>query len=75
VGREVDVLSKVERRKKRQKLRGEMVSTVIKMGVKVTCDDEFVRCGIASMERNELKTSINTEYVLEKVDKDEGRRC
>jgi len=39
MGREVSLLSKVERRK-RQKLRGEIVSRIIKMD-----DDEFVRGG------------------------------
>ena len=36
---------KVERREKGQKLRGEVVSRIIKMDVKVAGDDKFVRCG------------------------------
>jgi len=41
----VDVLTKIERREKRQKLRGESVCRIIEMNVEVAGDDEFMRCG------------------------------
>jgi len=44
VGREVDVLSEVERREKSENLRRESVCRIIEMNVKVADDDEFVRC-------------------------------
>jgi len=51
VGRKVDMLSKVKRGEKREKLRSEVISRIIKMYVKVASNDEFVRCG--SSEREE----------------------
>ena len=51
VGRKVNMLSKVKGGQKRQKLRGEVISRIIKMYVKVASNDEFVRCG--SSEREE----------------------
>ena len=48
-GRKGDVLSEVERREKRQNLRGEMVSKIAQMNVKVA-GEEFVRCGSRSQE-------------------------
>ena len=51
VGRKVNVLSKVEGGKKREKLRGEVVRRTIEMNVKVASDDEFMRGG--SSEREE----------------------
>jgi len=39
------MLSKVKGGQKRQKLRGEVISRIIKMYVKVASNDEFVRCG------------------------------
>ena len=51
VGRKVNVLSKVKGGEKREKLRGEVISRIIKMYVKVASNDEFVRCG--SSEREE----------------------
>jgi len=51
MGREVDTLSEVDRRQKRQKLRGKMVSRIIKMDVKVASYNEFVTCG--SSDRKE----------------------
>ena len=44
-GREVNVLSEVEIRQKRQKLRGKVISRIIKVDVEITGDNEFVRCG------------------------------
>ena len=43
-GRKGDVLSEVERREKRQNLRGKMVSNIAQINVKVA-GEEFVRCG------------------------------
>jgi len=43
--REVDMLTKIERREKRQKLTGDSVCRIIKKKVEVAGDDEFVRCG------------------------------
>ena len=51
VGWKVNMLSKVEGGEKREKLRGEVISRIIKMYVKVASNDEFVRCG--SSEREE----------------------
>jgi len=38
----VNVLTKIERRKKRQKLRGESVCRIIEMNVEVTGDHKFM---------------------------------
>jgi len=51
VGRKVNMLSKVKGGEKRKKLRGEAISRIIKMYVKVASNHEFVRCG--SCERKE----------------------
>ena len=51
VRRKVNMLSKGKGGDKRQKLRGEVISRIIKMNVKVASNDEFVRCG--SSEREE----------------------
>ena len=51
VGRKVNILSKVKGGEKIEKLRGEVISRIIKMNVKVASNDEFVRCG--SSEREE----------------------
>ena len=45
VRREVNVLTMIERRKKRQKLRGESVCRIIEMNVEVTGDDKFMGSG------------------------------
>jgi len=42
VRREVDMLTKIERREERQKLRVESVCRIIEMNVKVTGDDKFM---------------------------------
>jgi len=49
--REVDILTEIERREKRQKLRGESVCRIIEMNVKVAGDDEFMRCGCSGGEK------------------------
>jgi len=51
VGRKVNMLSKVEGRKEREELRGEVVCRIIEMNVKVAIDDEFMSGG--SSEREE----------------------
>jgi len=43
VGRKVNMLSKVEGGKKREKLRGEVIGRIIEMNVEVASDDEFMR--------------------------------
>ena len=45
------MLSKVEGREKREKLRGEVDRTIVEVNVKVASDDEFMRGG--SSEREE----------------------
>jgi len=42
VRREVNMLTEIERREKRQKLSGKSVCRIIKMNVKVTGDDKFI---------------------------------
>ena len=51
VHREVDMLTKIERREKGQKLRGESVCRIIEMNVKVTGDDKFMTCGCSGGEK------------------------
>ena len=51
VRREVNMLTKIERREKRQKLRGESVCRIIEMNVKLTGDDKFMGCGYSSGEK------------------------
>jgi len=56
--REVNMLSKIERTEKRQKLRGESVCRIIEMNVKVTGDDKFMGCGCS---RGEKRTEVIEE--------------
>jgi len=51
VGREVNMLTKIEIREKRQKLRGESVCGIIEMNIKVTGDDKFIGCGCCREEK------------------------
>ena len=51
VRREVNVLTKIERRKKRQELRGESVCRIIEMNVEVTGDDKFMGSGCSKREK------------------------
>ena len=51
VRREVNVLTKIERRKKRQKLRGESVCRIIEMNVEVTGDDKFMGSGCSKRKK------------------------
>jgi len=48
---EVNILTKIERREKRQKLRGESVCRIIEMNVKVTGDDKFLGSGCSGGEK------------------------
>jgi len=52
------MLTKIERREKRQKLRGESVCRIIKMNVKVTGDDKVMGCGCC---RGEKRTEVIKE--------------
>ena len=45
------MLTEIERREKRQKLRGESVCRIIEMNVKVTGNDKFMRCGCSEGEK------------------------
>jgi len=45
------MLTKIEIREKRQKLRGESVCGIIEMNIKVTGDDKFMRCGCSRGEK------------------------
>ena len=48
---EVDMLTKIERREERQKLRGESVCRIIEMNVKVIGDDKFMGSGCSKGEK------------------------
>jgi len=45
------MLTKIERGKKKQKLRGVGVSRIIEMNVKVNGDDKLMRCGCSVGEK------------------------
>ena len=62
VRRKVNMLTEIEGREKRQRLRGESVCRIIKMNVKVTGDDKFMGCG-SSGGQKKLKSSRKTEMV------------
>ena len=51
VRREVNMLTEIDRKEKRQKLRGESVCRIIKMNVKVTGDDKFMGCGCSGGQK------------------------
>jgi len=55
---EVNVLTKIERRKKRQKLRGESVCRIIEMNVEVTGDNKFMG---SSCSKREKRTEVIEE--------------
>jgi len=46
------MLTKIDRRQKRQKLRGECVCKIIEINIEVAGEDEFVRCGCSEGEKN-----------------------
>jgi len=45
------MLTKIERREERQKLRGESVCRIIEINVKVTGDDKFMGSGCSKREK------------------------
>jgi len=45
------MLTKIERKEKRQKLRGESVCRIIEMNVKVAGDDKFMGCGCSGGQK------------------------
>jgi len=49
--REVDMLTKIERREERQKLRGKSICRIIEVNVKVTGDDKFMERGCSKGEK------------------------
>jgi len=64
VYKEVDILTKIERREKRQKLRGDSVCRIVEMNVEVTV--MMNSWGVVAVkERKELKSSRKTENGLE----------
>jgi len=60
--REVDMLTKIERREKRQKLRGESVCRIIEMNVKVTGDDKFTGSGCSKEQKGTEVIEENREW-------------
>jgi len=66
----VNVLTKIERGKKRQKLRGESVCRIIRMNVKVAGDDKFKGCGCSGGEKRTEVTEEDREWF-----RMNGRRC
>jgi len=59
---EVDMLTKIERREERQKLRGESVCRIIEMNVKVTGDDKLMRSGCSKREKRTKVIEENIEW-------------
>ena len=60
--REVNVLTKIERRKKRQKLRGQSVCRIIEMNVEVTGDDKFMGSGCSKRKKRTEVIEENREW-------------
>jgi len=56
------VLTKIERREERQKLRGENVCRIIEMNVKVTDDDKFMGSGCSKGEKRNEVIEENREW-------------
>jgi len=56
------MLTKIERREKRQKLRGESVCRIIKMNVKVAGDDKFMGCGCCGGQKRTKIIEENREW-------------
>ena len=59
---EVDMLTKIERREERQKLRGESACRIIEMNVKVTGDDKFMGSGCSKGEKRTEVIEENREW-------------
>ena len=55
-------MTKIERRKKRQKLRGESVCRIIEMNVEVTGDDKFMGSGCSKGEKRTEVVKENREW-------------
>ena len=55
------MLTKIERREERQKLRGESVCRIIEMNVKVTGDDKFMGSGCSKGEKRTEVIKENRE--------------
>jgi len=62
VRREVNVLTKIEKRKKRQKLRGESVCRIIEMNVEVIGDDKFMGSGCSKRKKRTEVIEENREW-------------
>jgi len=62
VGGEVDMLSEIERREKKQKLRGESVCRIIEMNEKVASDVEFMRYGCSEGEKRSKVIEKHIEW-------------
>ena len=63
VRREVNMLTKIERRKKRQKVRGESVCRIIEMNVEVTGDDKFMGSGCSKRQKRTEVIEENREWL------------
>ena len=59
---EVKMLTKIERREERQKLRGESVCRIIEINVKVTGDDKFMGSGCSKGEKRTEVIEKNREW-------------
>ena len=71
--REMNVLTKIERRKKRQKLRGESVCRIIETNVEVTGDDKFMGSGCSKRQKRTEVIEENREW-QRKQKKQRGER-
>ena len=56
------MLTKIERREERQKLRGESVCRIIEMNVKLTGDDKFMGSGCSKGEKRTEVIEENREW-------------
>jgi len=56
------MLTKIERREERQKLRGESVCRIIEMNVKVIGDDKFMGSGCSKGEKRTEVIEENREW-------------
>ena len=56
------MLTKIERREERQKLRGESVCSIIEMNVEVTGDDKFMGSGCSKGEKRTEVIKENREW-------------
>ena len=63
VRRKVNVLTKIERREERQKLRGESVCRIIEMNVEVTGDDKFMGSGYSKRKKRTEVIEENREWL------------